>query len=164
MVNRNRALSTNTQLRGGILLVLIATLQLAGCSGPKGVEKDIKVYIDKTCVERSPCVINLKDATPFAWDKMYVFKYTARQPEIEQAIGSKIKDYRELSRQFIFTKAGTVVLSEAERTNVEHPIKNEVVFEMPDSVNYQQYPSDTSFTVSKGSSEAGPYYLLQPTN
>jgi len=37
-----------------------------------------------------------------------------------------------------------------------------VVFAMPDSASYQEYGVDTSFTVSQESSEAGPYYLLQP--
>lgn len=52
---------------------------------------------------------------------------------------------------------------EDEPTNVEHPIKNEVVFDIPDSAIYQAYGVDTSFKVSQESSEAGPYYVLHPT-
>jgi len=144
------------------LFLLAGVSSLTGCSGPRGAEKQIGNYIEKNCAGRSACVVNLRGATPFEWDKVYVFKYTAKQAEIEQATGAKITGYHELRRYFIFTKAGAVVHSEDEPTNVEHPIKGEVVFAMPDSASYQGYGIDTSFTVSQESSEAGPYYLLQP--
>ena len=145
------------------IVLLAATLLMVGCSGLGDVEKRIDLSIQKNCAGRFPCVIDVKDATPFAWEKMYVFKYTATQAEIEQAIGTKITGYRELRRKLIFTKAGVVVHSEDEPTNVEHPIKNEVVFAIPDSVSYKEYDQGVSFTVSSESGDAGPYYLLQPT-
>jgi hypothetical protein len=144
------------------LLLLLGTPYLTGCSGPRGIEKQIGVYIEKNCVGHSPCVINLRRAAPFAWDKMYVFDYTASRAEIEHAVGRKLGSYGELSRYFVFTKGGDIVRYEYETTNIEHPIKGQVVFAMPDSVKYQEYGADSSFNVSQQSSEAGPYYLLQP--
>ena len=144
------------------LFLLAGVSFLSGCSGTRGTEKQIGAYIEKNCAGRTSCVVNLRGATPFEWDKVFAFKYSVKHSEIEQAIGAKITGYHELRRYLIFTKAGAVVHSEDEPTNVEHPIKNEVVFAMPDSASYQEYGIDTSFTVSQESSEAGPYYLLQP--
>jgi len=144
------------------LLLLLGIPYLIGCSGPRGVEKQIGVYIEKNCAGQSPCVINLRGAAPFAWDKMYVFDYTASRAEIELAVGKKLGSYRELSRYFVFTKSGDIVRYEYETTNIEHPFKGQVVFATPDSAKYQEYGPDSSFNVSQQSSEAGPYYLLQP--
>jgi hypothetical protein len=144
------------------LLLLAGISSQIGCSGPRGVEKQIGAYIEKNCAERSPCVVNLRGATRFEWDKIYVFDYTASRADIEHAVGRKLGSYRELSRYFVFTKAGDIVRYEYETTNVEHPFKGEVVFAVPDSASHQAYGVDTSFTVSQESSEGGPYYLLQP--
>jgi hypothetical protein len=144
------------------LLLLFGIPYLIGCSGPRGVEKQIGAYIENKCVGHSPCMINLREATPFVWDKMYVFDYTVSRAEIEHAVGRKLGSYHELSRYFVFTKGGDIVRYEYETTNIEHPFKGQVVFAMPDSVNYQEYGADSSFNVSQQSSEAGPYYLLQP--
>jgi hypothetical protein len=144
------------------LLLLLGIPYLIGCSGPRGVEKQIGAYIEKNCAGHSPCVIDLRGAAPFVWDKMYVFDYTASRAEIELAVGRKLGSYRELSRYFVFTKSGDIVRYEYETTNIEHPFKDQVVFAMPDSVKYQEYGADSSFNVSQQSSEAGSYYLLQP--
>jgi hypothetical protein len=144
------------------LLLLTSIFNLTGCSGPRGAEKQIGAYIEKHCLGRSSCVINLRGATPFVWDKMYVFDYTASRTEIEHVVGRKLGTYRELSRYFVFTKAGNIVRYEYETTNIEHPFKGQVVFAMPDSASHQEYEADTSFAVSQQSSEAGSYYLLQP--
>lgn len=143
------------------LALLFGMTYLVGCSGARGVEKQIDAFIERNCAGRSSCELRLQGATPFAWDKMYVFKYSAQRSEIEFAIGSKLKTYHELRRYLIFTKAGTVVYSEDEPTNVEHPIRNEIVFAMPDSANYQEYGADTLFMVSQESSKGEPYYLLK---
>lgn len=141
-----------------------AVLAASGCSSQRTIEARIAHEVGQSCSFDRPCRIRLTEITPFKWDHLYAFKYTATQDDVRRATGTRMKEYAELQHKLIFIKDGKIVFQENERTNVEHPVKNEVVFDIPDSANYKGYQSDVVFQVSKNSSEAGTYYVLTETN
>ena len=146
--------SVDAALFGSILCFLL------GCSGSRGLENRMVTRIENNCASSPKCTLRMKDVTEFAWDRMYAFKYTASEKEVEDALGVKPGVFRELQRKLVFTKNGRIVFQEDEPTNVEHPIKDEVVFDIPDNASYRVYGPEVAFNVSKMTSEAGPYYEL----
>ena len=143
-----------------VLLVLLLH-GLVGCSTSGPVERSIVRLIREQCRNQIPCQIRIEQATTFSWDKMYAFKYTATSKDREAALGIKDEGYRELERQLVFLSNGRIVYQESEPTNVEHLVKNEVVFDMPDEASFSSYPKGTVFSANEQrSSESGPYYRL----
>jgi hypothetical protein len=95
---------------------------------------------------------------------MYAFKYTATKQDREKALGMTDDGYRDLERQLVFLKNGKLVFQESEPTNAEHPIKNEVVFDIPDTESFKSYPHGTVFSVTALRSDSGPYFQLSRFN
>ena len=135
-------------------------LTLPGCPRSGKVEQEIVSEISQKCGDRGSCRIQIDRAALFDWDKMYAFKYTATAQDRERVLGTKAVGYRDLERQLVFLKDGKVVHQESEPTNVEHPVRNEVVFDIPDSAAFKSYPHEAAFWVNRLSSSAGPYYEL----
>lgn len=144
----------------GLTLALLLLVVLCGCR--RGFDARVVSLITKDCHNTFPCVVQVKDATDFAWDKMYVISYTAHQPDVEKALGITLKPFTEFTRKVVFTNNGHLVHYEEQPTNVEHPVENEVAFEIPTGKDYAVYNADTKFTASKLSSPDGTYYYLQP--
>jgi len=144
-----------------VLLILLLS-GLVGCSTSGPVERSIVRLTREQCRNQTPCQIRIEQATAFSWDKMYAFKYTATSKDRDAALGVKDEGYRELERQLVFLKDGKIVYQESEPTNVEHLVRNEVVFDMPDDAFFRSYPLGTVFSATVLSSTAGPYYRLTP--
>ncbi len=144
-----------------IVAASLLAFALFGCSpGSRKLESKIARHIEK-CFGTRPCTIVLGNITSFDWDRFYAFKYTASQSDREKAMGVPDPHFKELMRQIIFLKAGQIVYQESEPTNVEHPIKNEVIFDIPDDSSFKVYSRNTRFAVSKQDGEDGKYYLLK---
>lgn len=134
---------------------------LFGCSRSGKVETALVAQISRACAGQASCRIRIDQATSFDWDKMYAFKYTATEQDREHALGMKDIGYRDLERQIVFLKDGKIVHQESEPTNVEHPVKNEVVFDIPDAVAFKSYSRGTEFTVDRLNGKLGPYFQLR---
>jgi hypothetical protein len=134
---------------------------LAGCHSLPSAEDQIETHISATCHASWPCQLDLRGSTSFQWDALYAFKYNASKAEIENATRVSVANYEELTRYLVFEKDGKVVRIESEPTNVEHPIKNEVAFDMPDTSVYRVFSANTEFVVTQEHSEAGLYFLLK---
>ena len=140
---------------------LIAACVIVGCHAKSSLERQVQGFIATKCHGVWPCSVNLRDATSFEWDELYVFKYNASKSEIESATHATLVDYKELTRYMVFVRAGKAIRIESEPTNVEHPIKNELVFEIPDENVYRAFPASTEFTVIRADSEEGSYFVLK---
>jgi hypothetical protein len=143
-----------------VVILASMLLCLPGCTRSGKVERALVSQITQSCRDQAPCQIRVDQATWFDWDKMYAFKYTATEPDREKALGMKDDGYRDLERQLVFLKNGKIVFQESEPTNAEHPIKNEVVFDIPDAEASKSFSRETVFSVTKLRSEAGRYFQL----
>lgn len=143
------------------LLFCLAGIQTS-CSDSRRVEARI---VDRIHACRAPqnCVISLADATDFDWDTVFAFSYTVRADERRRVVGSPEVNYVEFHRQLVFVKNGKIVYQELEPTNVEHPIRDEVAFDLPDGRQFAKYRrSDAHFQVLRKDGPDGPYYILEP--
>ena len=124
------------------------------------IETKIVSQIGQSCPDRASCRIRIRAITWFDWDKMYVFKYNATEADRERALGTRDRGFRELERQLVFTKGSTIVFQESEPKDIEGLVKNEVVFDIPDTASYKSYPPDAVFSVKEMRGKAGTYYEL----
>ena len=132
---------------------------MMGCSN-NNFEKQIVKSIDKK-LESNSSSIKMKDITTFPWDKMYVFRYTATLDQIEKTIGTSLPKYTEFTRKIIFTLNGKIIYFEEEETDIEDLVNKEVVFNIPDSLNYLCFPIDkATFNVKIKSFTKGKFYDL----
>jgi len=148
-----------------LAIVILALVLLESCGNksikPNSVEGKLVARINSTCQDSSVCTIRVRDVTNFDWDKMYVFKYTATSDQMNKAVGLPLPPYEEFERKIIFVGGGKVVYSEADPTDVEKPIDQEVVFYIPDDALYKSYGRDSVFRVTKKSFSNGVYYELR---
>src|SRR5207253_4459453 len=148
-----------------LAIVILALVLLESCGrksiNPNSVEGKLVARINSTCQDSSVCTIRVRDVTKFDWDKMYVFKYTATSDQMNKAVGLPLPPYEEFERKIIFVGGGKVVYSEADPTDVEKPIDQEVVFYIPDDALYKSYGRDSVFRVTKKSFSNGVYYELR---
>jgi hypothetical protein len=133
---------------------------VSGCARPGKVERELVSQITQKCGNRGSCRLQIDQLASFDWDRLYAFKYTATEQDRERALGTKDVGYRDLERQLVFLKDGKIVHQESESTNVEHPVKNEVVFDIPDAVAFKSYPRGTVFSINQLNGSSGPYYEL----
>ena len=124
------------------------------------IESKIADRVEDICTSSS-CTIDMENLTDFSWDKMYVFKYTAPQDEVINVVGSIPERFTEFTRKIIFTSNGKIVYSEEGQTDISGLVKGEVVFDIPDSVNFKSYEIEKAiFKADKKEFERGYYYEL----
>ena len=70
---------------------------------------------------------------------MYVFKYNVRLEEMNTVLGVNFENYTEFTRKIVFLSNGKIVYEEEEKTNIEGLVDNQVVFDIPDTMNYKVY-------------------------
>ncbi len=148
------------------LILVIASLVIFESCGaksvdPASIEGKLVTRINATCGQSNSCTIRLSDVTDFAWDRVYVFKYNAKQSEIERIIGAPFPIYGEFKRSMIFLKGGAMVYSEVEPTDVEHPITNQVLFDIPYRDIYRSYSAESQFEVERKTFQESVYYELK---
>ena|SRR5438270_9659180 len=150
-----------------VIIVMLLLVPLQCCTksiDSNSVEGKLVARINSTCQSSSVCTIRVRDVTNFDWDKMYVFKHTATSDQMNKAVGLPLPPYKEFERKMIFVSGRKVVYSEAEPTDVEKPIDQEVIFDIPDDAQYKSYARDSLFTVTKKSFANGVYYELKLVN
>ena len=140
------------------VFILYATF-LFSCKKNGKLEQEIERHISKVC-KNSDCVIDLSKVTSFKWSKFYVFKETASLETIEKAINQNYPYFTDIARRLIFLdENNNIVYHEDVFPNVEGVTHKEVIFFIPDSLNFSTYIS-ANFTVTKEKLEKGHYYLL----
>lgn len=145
------------------VLCLIVVLQSCGTLtvDPHSIEGKLVARIKTTCGESNGCTIRLRDVTDFDWDRVYVFNYAVTKDQIGKIIGAPFPRYVEFRRSIIFLKGGTVVYSEADPTDIEGPLNDQVVFDIAERGNYRTYSSESRFEVQRKSFSRGVYYELR---
>jgi len=143
-------------------ILLLVSFQSCGTKtvDPNSIEGKLVTKIKTTCGESSGCTVRIRDVTDFAWDRVYVFKTTADQSEVEKTIGVPFPQYREFRRSIIFLKGGKLVYGEANPTDVEAPIKDQVIFDIPDTDDYRAYSPESRFEVTRKNYDGRGYYKL----
>lgn len=138
---------------GRRVVFLIALL--VGCSAERTVESSIVGRI-AACRAQQPCVVSLRDMAPFEWDVCYAFNPATTRADREAAMGTSDPGFREFEPQLVFLKNGSVVHEESRATNVEHPVRGEVVFALGDDANFRRYDRSATFSVSEQHGPEGP--------
>jgi hypothetical protein len=95
---------------------------------------------------------------------MFVFDSGMEEPARSAILGTKDEGFIEFQQQLVFTLNGRIVYQESELQDVEHPSRNQVVFDRPDGQISLIFSQNDIFAVSRESSEAGPYFELRKIN
>ncbi|MFC6645829.1 hypothetical protein ACFQBQ_09605 [Granulicella cerasi] len=82
----------------------------------------------ETCSNRVPCTFTLGQIFPGEWDHLIVFDMTASEDEIHAVVGTSV-ERPELQRLIVFMQGDKVVNLVTEAQGVEHPNRDEVLFE-----------------------------------
>jgi len=145
---------------GALCLIL---LQSCGTPtvDPHSIEGKLVTTIKTNCGESTGCMIRLRDVTDFAWDRVYVFNYAVTKDQIENIIGTPFPRYEEFKRSIIFLDGGKVVYSEADPTDIEGVINDQVVFDIAARGNYKVYSSESRFEAQRKSFSRGVYFELR---
>ena len=142
-----------------ILPYLILAAALVGCNKSNSIEKKLREKIEDCKTET--CSIPITQVTDFKWDKMYVFNHPSAPDVIDHALGIHYPYYVEFTRSIIFLNKNQIVHYENNHSKAEGPTDGEVLFDYPDSLNYQIYkPGQAIFKVKRDTSENIPYYVV----
>src|SRR5919106_57968 len=143
-----REVSMRSLIMGALCLVV---LQSCGTPtiDPRSFEGKLVTQIKTTCGESTGCTIHVRDVTDFDWDRVYVFNYAVTKDQIEKVIGAPFPRYEEFKRSIIFLNGGNVVYSEADPTDIEGVINDQVVFNLGYGNNYNAYSSESRFEVRR---------------
>lgn len=147
-------------IMGALCLVVIQSCGTPTID-PHSIEGKLVTLIKTTCGESTGCTIRLRDVTDFDWDRVYVFNSAATKDQIEKVIGAPFPGYEEFKRSIIFLNGGKVVYSEADPTDIESVINDQVVFDLAYGNNYKAYSSESRFEAQRKNFSRGIYYELR---
>lgn len=83
------------------------------CSASKTDAQSIFVKkVLSECSDRSECEIEISDAMPFSWDRLYVFRLGVLDVEINKLIRTEVSFAEESSYKYVFMNRGQVVRTE----------------------------------------------------
>ena len=156
-------MSRNWRSSARLTIVLVSGFSVAllsGCFGPGKVDREVLSQIVH-CPDRSRCQVPIRSVTSFDWDEVYAFNGATTESERDSALGIKDEGFLEFLPQLVFTKNGRIVYQESEPSDVEHPIKDELIFERPDSTRYAVYSSGAVFSARQETGPEGSYYILK---
>ena len=132
------------------IVFIIVLFFFIGCqnNGNGKLENEIAASIKENCKNEN-CEIDISKITSFKWNKLYVFKETARLEVIEKALNQKYPYFTDVARRLIFTDSeDKIIYHEDVFPNVEGIMNNEVIFLMSDTVSYRVF-TNPNFIVSK---------------
>lgn len=143
-------------MNGRLLAILAVILALTACNRvtPTSDEGRIGRAIIDRCRPTAKCVIELREVTPFEWDRMFYFDYVVSPIARRNAIGLPV-DTAELRRQLVFVLNGKVVRNDLLPTNVEEPVENELDFEGGKEPNWLSCDRAAPFEVTHDSFGTG---------
>ena len=139
------------------LLALLSVLVIvAGCNRvtSTGIEGLIGRAITDRCRPAARCVIQLREVTPFEWDRMFYFDYAVSPAARRSAVGLPF-DIEEFRRQLVFLRNGKLVRNDLLPTNVEKPVENELDFESGEQQGWLSCDRAAKFEVTRDSFGTG---------
>ncbi|MGI4832304.1 MAG: hypothetical protein ACRYFK_02470 [Janthinobacterium lividum] len=105
--------NATSRLRGSLSLLLLLAA-IAGCKSR--VENNLIKQINQNCGTQAKlkCQVALKDATPFRWDRLYLFGAWTTSDAIKEKIGLDYQgaDVQDDYRRMLFIQGGKVVHEE----------------------------------------------------
>jgi hypothetical protein len=97
-----------------LMINIFIVFALCGCKS--SVKDNLMHKINKECVQgaKSPCIIQLKDATSFKWDKLYFFGAWTNSDSIKKVIRIDYngKDVKDDFTRMLFLSENKVVYEE----------------------------------------------------
>ncbi len=139
-----------------LLVILPVLAAIAACNRvtPTSIEGRIGRAITDRCRPAARCVIQLREVTPFEWDRMFYFDYVVSPTARLSVVGLPF-DTAELRRQLVFLRNGQVVRNDLLPTNVEKPVENELDFEGGKEPNWLSCDRAVLFEVTRDSFGTG---------
>ena len=138
--------------------LLLFAVGSSGCNRSRvsasSVEGQIGYAIEERCPKTSDCPIRLRDVTSFDWDKMFYFDYAVPPAEREKAVGFQLET-EEFRRQLVFLRGGSIVRNDLLPTDIERPVKNEIVFESEKRADWITCDNEARFTATRGDGGIG---------
>jgi hypothetical protein len=135
-------------------------------------EAEVRAEIRRKCPDPGPCAITLGQITPFKWDTLYLFSYSADKEEMEKVLGQPVGEYEEFHKRFIFLLNGKIIHKEATAVNVEHPLRGEILFEnggRSDDIrvtgvsDFDRVTPDRAYDVIRDESSGVNCFVLRPS-
>jgi hypothetical protein len=142
-------------------IYVLTCFLLFSCSknGNGELEQKIEARITATC-KGEDCSIDLSKVTSFKWSKFFVFKETSSLETVERAINQSYPYFTDVGRRLIFLdESNKIVYHEDIFPNVEGVKNKEVVFYIPDTIDFKVY-TNPNFIVTKEELEKGHYFIL----
>jgi len=95
---------------------------------------------------------------------MFYFDYTVPPAGREKAVGFRLET-EEFRRQLVFLRGRSIVRNDLLPTDVERPVKNEVVFESEKQVDWITCDNEARFTATRGDDGSGiVFFQLKSTS
>lgn len=147
----------------GLIVVCISLMpaMLLGCHGSPVVQSTMLAQI-RLCQDDAKCSVSLAGTTGFDWDRLYVFDYDSSATDREKILGVPDEGFTEFQGQLVFMKSGKIVHQERQPEDIEHRVKDEICFDIPQEARYASYFHDERFAVTKVDGQDGIYYVLKP--
>ena len=124
------------------------------------LEGQIGRAISEKCHESPNCTVQLRELTPFEWDRMFYFD-TVPPADRQKAVGVQIKT-EEFRRQLVFLRDGKIVRNELLPTDVEKPVENEIAFQAGDRYGFMTCDREAVFAATRGDEGTGiPFFQLK---
>lgn len=132
------------------LYAVLCLLILTSCIQGKNIniEKEIIQFINTHCDSSQKCTIDLKQLTPFQWDKAYIFNNVSEQ-FIQEKLGIPYTLYQDIGVKIIFVQGAQIA-------------QYQEFFPYPES--NQPVRLSFEFTSEQDPNEVFNYYLLTPDN
>ncbi len=149
-----------------LVAVLSVLVAIAACNRvtPTSIEGRIGRAITDRCRPAARCVIQLREVTPFEWDRMFYFDYGVLPNARRSAVGLPF-DTEELRRQLVFLRNGQVVRNDLLPTDVEKPVENELAFEGGEQPGSLSCDRAAQFEVTRDSFGTGVmFFQLKPVS
>ena len=146
------------------MLPLLAVIAACNRVTPTTIEARIGRAITDRYRPAARCIIQLREVTPFEWDRMFYFDYVVSPAARRSAVGLPF-DTAELRRQLVFLRNGQVVRNDLLPTNVEKPVENELDFGGGNEPNWLSCDRAAQFEVIHDSfGTAVMFFQLKPVS
>jgi hypothetical protein len=146
------------------IAVVILPFLCFGCTtnrvSPNSIEGRMGAAISRNCGSSQTCKMQLRELTPFKWDRMFYFDVALSPSERQRAVGVSIPAH-ELQRQIVFLNHDKVIYNELLPTDFEKPVRNEVLFEIVAPATYFTCDDSAVFLAKhEGVGTGTPFYSL----
>lgn len=125
-------------------------------------EKGVELKYNKTCIDSSVCIVNIKEITNFKWDKMFVFKTTASLEIINEALGFDYPYFEDVAERIVFVKDNKIIYHDDYYPTFDDNVYTSLVFEIGSGLPYKSFNTDRAiFEIKKKEIENKQvYYVL----